>query len=63
MTTLLTKHMLERLQMVLCNKEIKIKKTNINVPREMHKKSMVKRKLGKKIILLKGRTVGTRQRR
>lgn len=49
--------------MVLCNKEIKIKKTNINVPREMHKKSMVKRKLGKKIILLKGRTDGTRQRR
>lgn len=61
MTTMLTKHMLEKLQMVLCNTEIKIQKTNINALREMRKKSMVKMKLRKKIILLKKRTVGTRQ--
>lgn len=49
MTTMLTKHMLEKLQMVLCNTEIKIQKTNINAPREMRKKSMVKMKLRKKL--------------
>lgn len=47
--------------MVLCNKEIKIMKTNINVPREMHSKSIVKMKLRKKIILLKKRAVETMQ--